>query len=154
QEPRRPRTVSPAVDRDLETICLKCLNKDPARRYRSAAALAEDLERFLAGEPIQARPVSRVERLRRWARRNPGLAAAGALAGLAVVGVVVVAVLWAVNESAHAERLESAHRELSREQRETKKALEKARAERAKADTRFQLAHQAVGDFCIRLGEE
>jgi TolB-like protein len=76
-EPRPPRVVNPKIDRDLSTICLKCLEKDPKLRYSSALALAEDLERWLKGFPIIARPVSPVGRMWRWSRRNPTLVASG-----------------------------------------------------------------------------
>src|SRR5204863_1066520 len=74
-EARPPRVVNPKIDRDLSTICLKCLEKDPKRRYSSALALVEDLERWLKGFPIIARPVSPVGRMWRWSRRNPTLVA-------------------------------------------------------------------------------
>jgi WD40 repeat protein/serine/threonine protein kinase len=85
EEPQPPRKLNDRVPRDLETICLKCLAKEPRRRYATARALSEDLRRYLKGEPIQARPVGRVERLGRWCRRNP------TVAGL--VGTVVVSLL-------------------------------------------------------------
>lgn len=77
-EPVSPRKLSPALPADLETIILKCLEKDPAARYASAGVLQEDLENFLAGRPIHARPPSAAGRLWRWARRNPALAATSA----------------------------------------------------------------------------
>ena len=73
-EPRQPRVVNPKIDRDLSTICLKCLEKDPKRRYSSALALAEDLERWLKHEPILARHTGIIGRSRKWVRRNPSSA--------------------------------------------------------------------------------
>jgi TolB-like protein/Tfp pilus assembly protein PilF len=78
-EPRPPRQLNPKVDRDLSTICLKCLEKDPKRRYPSALALAEDLEHWLKHEPIAARRVGPLVRGRKWARRNPSIAVMAAL---------------------------------------------------------------------------
>jgi eukaryotic-like serine/threonine-protein kinase len=70
-EPRSPRQLNDKVPRDLETICLKAMAKSPARRYTTARELADDLRRYLGGEPIRARPIGRIERLRHWCRRNP-----------------------------------------------------------------------------------
>jgi serine/threonine-protein kinase len=93
-EPVRPSTVNPQADRDLETICLQCLEKDPARRYDSAAALADELERWLRGEPIRARPIGPVERVLKWIRRKPLKAALWGVGLLAVIGPLVVAGIY------------------------------------------------------------
>ncbi len=97
QDPVPPSRLNGKVPRDLETICLKCLQKDPARRYATAAAFAGDLHRFERGEPIAARPVGRPERVMTWIRRNP-TAAALLLTAAALLGLAVVAGMreWAV----------------------------------------------------------
>src|SRR6266481_5608242 len=90
-EPRQPRQLNPKIDRDLSTICLKCLEKDPKRRYPSALALAEDLERWLKHEPIQARHIGIFTRGRKWVQRNPtsALLAASLIALAAAAGWIV-----------------------------------------------------------------
>src|SRR5262249_15640437 len=90
-EPRQPRLLNPKIDRDLSTICLKCLEKDPKRRYSSALALAEDLERWLKHEPILARHTGIIVRSRKWMRRNPSsaLLAACLVAVAAAAGWIV-----------------------------------------------------------------
>src|SRR5262249_6232910 len=99
--------LQPKVPRDLNTLCLKCLQKEPRKRYPSAEALAEDLRRFLAGEPIQARPIRIWERAVKWVRRRPAVAA------LLLVSTVTVLALvgFAVGSWYHVE-LQLAHNQL------------------------------------------
>lgn len=91
RDPAAPTSINAKADRDLSVVALKCLQKDPGRRYESAAALADDLDRWARGEPIAARPVGRLERGWKWVRRNPVVAGS-----LAVVGLVAVAAFAAV----------------------------------------------------------
>jgi tetratricopeptide (TPR) repeat protein/tRNA A-37 threonylcarbamoyl transferase component Bud32 len=93
EEPVPPGRLNPKVPRDLETICLKCLHKDPPRRYPDAGALVEDVRRFLEGRPIRARRISPLERAWRWCRRNPA-GAALAMMALVLAGLSVGGALW------------------------------------------------------------
>lgn len=106
QEPVPPRSLIPTISIDLETICLKCLQKEAGKRYQSAEALAEDLRRYLNHEPIQARPINWLERLWRWRRRNPSLAAALALTTIVLIAGICASsyLAYVANQSAQEAR--------------------------------------------------
>jgi WD40 repeat protein/serine/threonine protein kinase/tetratricopeptide (TPR) repeat protein len=139
EEPRPPRKVKDQVPRDLETICLKCLEKNPSQRYASARALADDLRRFLAGESILARPSGAWERCVKWARRRPAVAALAGVIVLATLSLLAGG-LWFTLQLRD-ERDNAWHQEeIAR--RERLKAIDQqslARAERDKA----RAAHEA-----------
>jgi hypothetical protein len=89
-DPPRPSSIRPGLDRDLETVVLKCLEKEPARRYASAEVLADDLENWLTGRPITARPVGQAERAWRWCKRNPVVSSlAASVAGSLLLGIIL-----------------------------------------------------------------
>jgi len=105
QEPVPPTRLQPRCPRDLETICLKCLQKEPSQRYASCQTLASDLHRFLAGEPIQARPVSWIEHCWRWCGRNPRVASLSACVVVLLLAVIVSLGVMAVRLSREREAL-------------------------------------------------
>lgn len=127
-EPARPSTTGARVDRDIETVCLRCLEKKPAARYGSAEALAEDLERWLRGEPVSARRTGAFERTLKWARRRPAIAALGAAAlfsAMGAVGALYYAAQSARREIANVSTARAGEREQLRQA-----LLERARAGR------------------------
>jgi WD40 repeat protein len=134
EEPASVRQSCPGVPRDLETICLKCLRKEPAKRYATAEALAEDLHRFQTGLPIRARRVSAAERVWRWARRHPGVATllSALILSLAVGAAVATALALAEREAARTaegrrQEAEGAHRTAEGRRQEAEGAQREAR---------------------------
>jgi WD40 repeat protein len=140
--PVAPRLLNPNVPRDLETVCQACLRKEPARRYGSAEALAEDLGRWRAGKPITARPVGRLERAALWARRNP--AVAGLLAAVAVSLLLgaSAATYFGVRATHKADLAEQEKQRADDEARENKELAAKESAARLDAETKGKLAEE------------
>ncbi|MCI0535895.1 MAG: WD40 repeat domain-containing serine/threonine protein kinase, partial [Verrucomicrobiales bacterium] len=118
QEPRPPTRLNPALDHDLETICLKCLEKETSARYASAEALADDLQRWLRHEPIIARPATTTEKLRKWVRRRPGTATAAASLIVALVVVAVISTMAAFRLNKARESAEQANNRLEQHVRD------------------------------------
>jgi WD40 repeat protein/tetratricopeptide (TPR) repeat protein len=128
-DPVPPRQLNPAIPRDLETICLKCLHKRPGQRYASAANLADELGRWQRGEPVLARPVGMSERAVKWARRRPTVA--GLLAGIVLLTVIAIAVISGL------------YRDAASEARRAQQAEQQAEQDRDKAREQEGIARQA-----------
>jgi WD40 repeat protein/serine/threonine protein kinase len=126
EEPPRPRKRTPEVPADLETIVLKAMAREPAHRYQTATELAEDCKRFLEDKPIRARPVGAAERLGRWCRRNPALAAATGLAGAALLAVAAISLCFALFQARALKDSEEQRRQLT----ETNAELERTDQQR------------------------
>jgi WD40 repeat protein/tRNA A-37 threonylcarbamoyl transferase component Bud32 len=123
EEPPSPSRLQPRLPRDLVTICLKCLCKEPEKRYASALELADDLKRFLAGEPIHAVPVTWRERLVKWVRRRPALAALMAVSAAALLALLLGGWLAALAQSRSNQALQLAHSNLEVADRANRRAL-------------------------------
>ena len=132
-DPVMPRSLNPAIPRDLETIVIKCLQKEPGRRYGSARELAADLQSFLSGQPIQARPVSRLERTVMWARRRPGVASLLALLFVAMLAGTTISTYFAV---------------------ERQMALNESQAEFERAESALDDLRDSIGQFVEVVGTE
>jgi hypothetical protein len=145
EEPISPRRFNPKVPRDLETICLKCLEKAPDRRYATAEALAEDLRRFLDGRPISARAISPIERCGRWCLRRPAVAALLAALALSLTGGFAgLFALWRIAEAARVRV------QIERENVEAER--NRAEAERNRAETELNVSRAALAEI-VNLGE-
>ena len=151
QEPVAPRHLLVSVPRDLETICLKCLHKDPAKRYARALDLADDLRRFQTGEPIRARPVSVWERGIKWARRQPAVAALLGVVVLVLFGGTAAGVWYGKHERERADRERALHqdaegqRELAEKHEAQTRAVLRFFQERVLAAARPKGQHGGLG---------
>ena len=144
-DPVSPRLLNPNIPRDLETICLKCLAKEPTRRYATAADLAADLQRWLHDQPIKARPVSLPERSWRWCRRKPAIASLSLAVVIALMGGISVSWYYAIQAQRQADDAQFAARRARNGERDAREAeaLERqAREEADKAQTRALAGEQ------------
>ena len=133
EEPDRPRKVDPHIPRDLETVVLKAIAKDPNRRYATASAMAEDLRRFLADRPVKARRAAAWERVWRWVRRNPGLALSTASAALLLVVIAASSMFWTARLKSELTRTKSAERAEGHAKKDALDKLWRSHLSRARA---------------------
>ncbi|MGD9720752.1 MAG: protein kinase [Pirellulales bacterium] len=145
-EPPSPRKLNARIPRDLETIVLACLAKEPSRRYQTAKEMADDIERYLAEMPIQARPVGRIERSWRWCKRHRAVAASAALTFFALVGGTVISTYYALEAGARAHEAEL-------ERGRAEQNLAEANRQRQRAEAGFAKARQAVDDSLTAISE-
>ncbi len=153
EDPPSPRMLNGQIPGDVETICLKCLEKDPSKRYQTARELADDLRHYLKHEPIEARPVSRTEKLWRWSRRNPAVATSWA-AALSLLLTLSIGGPWvAVQQNRFAQRQAQFAEEQARAAREQEELREQAEAQRKITETTLIDTHTSYGLFAAERGE-
>jgi serine/threonine protein kinase/WD40 repeat protein len=140
-----PRLLNPNVPRDLETICIKCLEKEPARRYASAQELADELNRFLNDEPIRARPILPIAKLARWCRRKPTLAASSIIAIILLLVIAVGSPIAAIRIDRERKAAETARLRAEHAERETQKQLYTALLGQAHVGVQSRELGQRVG---------
>jgi WD40 repeat protein/tRNA A-37 threonylcarbamoyl transferase component Bud32 len=157
-DPRRPRGLNDHISHDLETICLKAMAKEPARRYATARDLADDLRRWLNGEPIAARPVGKVERAVRWARRRPAVAAlllVSGVAALALVGLGVGLYFHAeLNEAFQREAEAHTKAEEARKAEEMQRMAAEAALGQAEEAKKNEEAQRRIADAAVERADQ
>jgi WD40 repeat protein len=151
REPTSPRSLDARIDRDLETVVLKCLEKDPQRRYGSAEALAEDLDRWLRGEPVQARPVGGWERLRRWCGRNPALTALTIATCLALIAGIAVSSYFAIEANGEARAARNAEKTADEERNRARQQQQVAVTNERQARNHLYLSNMMQAGMAWRL---
>jgi WD40 repeat protein/tetratricopeptide (TPR) repeat protein len=153
EEPTRPRKHDPRIPRDLETIVLKAIAKDPSQRFSSAGEMARELGRFVAGRPIHSRAVSVPERFWRWCKRNPVLAGAIGSAASALIAVAALAVLYAADQSRAATRITNLAAGQVMEGRRARDEANRAKAALAESNRRLAMLNFQRGQFACEQGD-
>jgi serine/threonine-protein kinase len=154
EEPVAPSRLQPRLPRDLETICLKCLEKEPRRRYASAAALAEDLRRFQADEPILARAATVWERAVKWARRRPARAALLILSITSPLTLAVISLSYQARLQDQNQSLQTALTQVQTERDNVARAKQDVEREHQRAQAHLEKALEAVDRLLKRVGDE